>query len=511
MLKNISIRNKVIFFPVLFTIIIALVFLLINSSNQRSKSLLNNIQSGYVPYLETANILSYELINLQREFQDAVAAADEEKLANTSTQYNVIKSYLDSAQTNIIGKNNNKLKDVVSKFENYYQLAYTTSGAMIRGEFTEELSANINEMVTEFNTIKEELGNLIEVSKVEANNAFNETSHNFNTSIRNILIVLVISLGVFFLSSIVIIKPLNFSINYLNRKITRISEGILYSEDNETENLNNDEIGKMASLLEDLVVKIRTVMTDVHVGIQTMAEASLETSNTSDQLSNGANQQASSVEEIASTIEEIAANINQNSENALNTSKISEEANKGIKEVAERSSRAVDANKTILDKIGVINDIAFQTNLLALNAAVEAARAGEHGKGFAVVAAEVRKLAEKSKVAAQEIVTLSEESYKLASSAGEVMLETIPKVEKTTILVQEIEAASNEQSNGTNQVNNAVQQLNGLTQQNAAASEQLSSNSSKLAELSGDLTKLISFFKINREGTVAKGIEQKRN
>ena len=189
----------------------------------------------------------------------------------------------------------------------------------------------------------------------------------------------------------------------------------------------------------------------------------------------------------------MTANINQNSENAQQTEKISREANEGIMQVAERAKQAVEANKTILQKITIINDIAFQTNILALNAAVEAARAGEYGKGFAVVASEVRKLAERSKVAAEEIVSLTEQSYELASGAGEVMMTTIPKVENTTKLVQEISASSMEQAN---QMNGAMQQLNGVTQQNASAAEELSANAEQLSEQAVQLQELIGFFKI---------------
>ena len=157
----------------------------------------------------------------------------------------------------------------------------------------------------------------------------------------------------------------------------------------------------------------------------------------------------------------------------------------------------MEANRTIADKIKVINDIAFQTNILALNAAVEAARAGEYGRGFAVVAAEVRKLAEKSKIAADEIVALSMKSYELARGAEQKMKEIMPEIEKTTRMVQEISAASSEQNNGANQINLAFQALNSITQQNASASEELSTGAEQLANQAEQLKDLISFFKVN--------------
>ncbi|MCG8701285.1 MAG: methyl-accepting chemotaxis protein [Bacteroidales bacterium] len=132
-----------------------------------------------------------------------------------------------------------------------------------------------------------------------------------------------------------------------------------------------------------------------------------------------------------------------------------------------------------------------------MNAAVEAARAGEQGKGFAVVAAEVRKLAERSKVAAEEIVGLTYNSLKFAEGAGKKLEEIMPEVENTTSLVQEIAAAGIEQNNGANQVNNAVQQLSNVTQQNASSSEELSTSAEEMANQSGQLKSLIAFFKID--------------
>jgi methyl-accepting chemotaxis protein len=165
--------------------------------------------------------------------------------------------------------------------------------------------------------------------------------------------------------------------------------------------------------------------------------------------------------------------------------------------------------KQIAHKIGIIDDIAYQTNLLALNAAIEAARAGEHGKGFAVVAAEVRKLAERSQVAAQEIGTVATTSVEAAEKAGRLLDTIVPNIKKTSDLVQEIAAASAEQTSGVGQINSAVTQMSHTTQQNAASSEQLAATSEEMSAQAEQLQHTMAFFKLdggNAAGQVAKRI-----
>ncbi|WP_409457151.1 methyl-accepting chemotaxis protein [Pseudomonas oryzihabitans] len=211
-------------------------------------------------------------------------------------------------------------------------------------------------------------------------------------------------------------------------------------------------------------------------------------------MSQATTEQAASVEETSSSIEQMSASIAQNTENAKVTDGMAGKASREAAEGGQAVGETLVAMKTIADKIGIVDDIAYQTNLLALNAAIEAARAGEHGKGFAVVAAEVRKLAERSQVAAQEIGTVAKGSVALAERAGTLLDQIVPSIGKTSELVQEIAAASEEQSSGASQINQAMLQLNQITQQNASASEELAATAEEMSGQAEQLQRLMGFF-----------------
>jgi methyl-accepting chemotaxis protein len=289
-----------------------------------------------------------------------------------------------------------------------------------------------------------------------------------------------------------VVKPLKENIANLKQ----ISNGTLNVDVNSTFLQRKDELGDLSSSVNEVSTKLKEIIESIAVSSEEIENAGEQLSASSIQLSEAVNEQASSLEEISATMEQIVSSIQQNADNSKQTESIATNSSLSLEEGNKSTNIALDSMKEIAEKISIINDIAFQTNLLALNAAVEAARAGDQGKGFAVVAAEVRRLAERSSMAANDIIAVSQKGATVSEKARELMNKNLPEIKKTSQLIQEITAASLEQKSGSMQINESVQQLNGVTQENAASAEEIAANAQELTAKAKNLSELISFFRI---------------
>ena len=326
-----------------------------------------------------------------------------------------------------------------------------------------------------------------------------DAEHNEAAAVIRAIVITIFALVLAGMLGLIITRSILHQLGADPAKVEELAQAITrgdltYKVDNGGRKLT----GVFKSMCE-MQQNLSQIITEVARGSEDISSSSAQVSATATSMSQGVTEQAASIEETSASTEEMNATINQNSENAKITDDIASESSKTAEQGGKAVIETVVAMKQIAEKIGIIEDIAYQTNMLALNAAIEAARAGDHGKGFAVVAAEVRKLAERSQTAAGEISDLTSNSVGVAESAGKLLEEMLPNINRTADLVQEISSASAEQTEGAGQISSAMTQLDQVTQQNAAASEELAAAAESMRTKANNLLQQVQFFTLNQE------------
>jgi len=494
-------RLQIVFATIIILLTINAIYIYLNRTILREKlDAVYNIHLLSIDYLIEADRDAYQSnlaisqalnpINHNKEKLDGLLADIEENKQQVGMRYNnFVKHFKVQKRPEYV--------EIDNTFKKYHQKWTSATDKIItllknRG-FQNAESVYYNEYYNAFKPMRNALDKFTEINLNDSKKEHSTSLSIYKTiQFRSFLFVIIVAIVVAVLGYF-LTKSILIPLEQMMEITEEVANGVLGKNIDVT---GNDETGIVLRSVNKMSSKINEVIKTIKASSAYLLKSSQQVSSSALQVSSGANEQAASSEEISALIEEMLATIEQNSSHTQTTKNIAINASDKIEESLAASAKTKSAMKDIFDKIDIINEIAFQTNILALNAAVEAARAGQAGKGFAVVAAEVRKLAEKSKLAANEIQTLSSSSLNFAEISEELLKEIVPEVQKTAQLLANVEIANNEQNAGINQIMIAVQELNNVTQQNAATSEELSASATQLADKANGLNKVVEYFKL---------------
>ncbi|EJN34239.1 methyl-accepting chemotaxis protein [Pseudomonas sp. GM78] len=466
--------------------------------------LMTSMYSDRLVPIRDLNKLQIELVQHNRRAYVSVAMNDPaittyQQTENANSVRKIEELVAAYRQTYLVDAEKRLLEQYDQQMPAYLASAKTVTDLLLASQSAEALERLRNETKPTFEAVLKTVSDLVEVNSKTAETV-NLEADQIVVGINNFMISLmiggfVLALALGLLITRMIVRQVGGEPAAAMDVLQRVSGGDLTVD----VQLRQGDNTSMLYSLQLMVGRLRAIMSDVRMTADSLASASEQVAASSEALSQNASEQAANVEETSASVEQISATVAQNTENAKVTDSMASQSAKDAVEGGEAVGQMVHAMRQIAQKISIIDDIAYQTNLLALNAAIEAARAGDHGKGFAVVAAEVRKLAERSQVAAQEIGGVATDSVTLAERAGQLLDQMVPSIRKTADLVQEITAASREQNTGLEQINLAVSQLAQTTQVNASASEELSSTSEEMSTQAVQLQEMIQFFRIGDE------------
>jgi methyl-accepting chemotaxis protein len=466
---------------IIVTEFVALLALGVYYSNRFTSQINDGLKQKFQTpaYLMSKGLLRYETTEDKETMEKLVGETIEECIiigANGKVYFSLNKDYLD------------KKRDDIPLFADYPALKQEIDNSVFQN-----IEKNFKNYFVTISPLKLDdgkfLGHLFIIAKMDRLQA-QRASIIFMFFLGSLLCIVLTSAVILFLFN----RYFTRKIHKILSRLTEIQKGKISKQMLSVD--SEDEIGLLSLTINNLSEKLRDIVVRIANGANKVNGSSSQISTISFKVAQGSMQQATSAEEVSSAVEEMASVIQESNANAKQTQLISDKAAAGIKELVEKEQESLRYIKDISQKISIVNDIAFQTNILALNAAVEAARAGEQGRGFAVVAGEVRRLAENSRLAADEITKLSLKSVAITTNAHEFMMNLAPEIEKTSKLVDDISISSNELSNGAMQINSAIQELNLVIQQYTATAEEMARNSEIMKNEAVELEQSIMFFKV---------------
>jgi methyl-accepting chemotaxis protein len=378
--------------------------------------------------------------------------------------------------------------------ERYAPLLERAKRLLAAGELSEAQGLAVAEVLPALAAIHDGWRRFLAHEGIHISDAAKDGGERYERSRDVALSLLAVTVAATIFIAVLITRSITVPLSGAVRMAERIARGDLRER---IDVARADEVGKLQAAMKAMIERLARTIGEVRSGADALAGASAQVSATSQTLSQGTGEQAASVEETTSSLEEMSASITQNAESSRRTEAMAQDGARSAEESGKAVEETVGAMRSIAERISIIEEIAYQTNLLALNAAIEAARAGDHGKGFGVVATEVRKLAERAQKAAKEIGALAGSSVRVAERSGQLIVELVPSIRKTADLVQEVAAASAEQSAGIAQVSRAMGTVDQVTQRNASAAEELSSTAEEMASQAESLQRLVAFFAVD--------------
>lgn len=522
MLKNISIKSRLVGAFALFTLLLMIVGGLGIYSGQHNVSLLQNLtlkdKSAEADIVRIKYRMEYNRSELLRAIQHdpsfSMAKLHDHPVKKhidaLDASIKILKEKFEAYKAGIVDDEEKRLLELWVSDSNNMGIDPITQvvAAIQAGQW--EAAENMTVKVINPLYLKSDADSKALVTYLTERAEKNRVQVGSNINQMTYLLIGVILLGVMLavLTSWWLVRGITSPLQHAVEVARRVANGDLRSDVTVS---NQDEIGVLLNALKHMNKNLSHIVTEVRMGTETISTASGQIAAGNLDLSARTEAQAGALEETASAMEQLTSTVKQNADNARQANQLAETASevavKGgtvVSEVVTTMGAINESSRKIADIIGVIDGIAFQTNILALNAAVEAARAGEQGRGFAVVATEVRSLAQRSAAAAKEIKVLIDDSVekieignKQAGQAGTTMSEVVSSVQRVTDIMSEITAASHEQSIGIEEVNRAISQMDETTQQNAALVEQAAAAAKSMQDQAGHLEELVNKFQVD--------------